>query len=350
MAQGSPDRRIWTADEMLEAFCALGGAVKNIRPGEGGDGLFVIDATEPVLLRVPRNLLFRIEDVEFSGGRIAIQEGADVPDAEREFFAKYQASFAWGGAGRARSAAFIDALDELPGAIREFLSAEFGLADLLQGDAAERIQNHFLRAHEIPWRGGAVIAPLLEFAGRSSEGLRHERGLHLQIQGYARDPIKVRYEAEDPWSAFRRFGVAESQTLAFSLVTRMRSPGGEIVINRNTSESVKRGEHRVSRTEVDGETVSLSYLIIGHRKSPRVPRGTFCSLAGEAGVTNPDEAFDSILRYNTLRFVRLLQALEGHEGEMISTLRKTARHQLEAINFCIGSRPLPPATAPGISV
>jgi len=39
---------------------------------------------------------------------------------------------------------------------------------------------------------------------------------------------------------------------------------------------------------------------------------------------------------NALAFINLLQALEPHEGEMISKLRTMARYQLEAMSYCIG--------------
>jgi hypothetical protein len=42
-----------------------------------------------------------------------------------------------------------------------------------------------------------------------------------------------------------------------------------------------------------------------------------------------------------MRFLRLLEALEPYEGGMIATLRKTARYQLEATSYHIGTGELP---------
>ncbi|HEX4078249.1 MAG TPA: hypothetical protein VHX61_05170 [Rhizomicrobium sp.] len=226
------------------------------------------------------------------------------------------------------------------------LIAEFRLGHLLQGDFATRIWTHFLQTREVPWRGGAVIAPLLELANHSADGLQYERGMHLQVQGYVRQDIALRYGAEDAYSVFCRFGVLEPRPAAFSLSGRVQLEDKEIVIGRNTEKSVKRGKHRVPKTGIDGNTLTLSYLLLGHRQVPRLARGIFGTLLGEAGVTNPDEVFDYILRSNALKFIKLLKTLEPHEGEMVSMLRAMARHQLESMNHCIGNRPLGLASVP----
>ena len=63
-------------------------------------------------------------------------------------------------------------------------------------------------------------------------------------------------------------------------------------------------------------------------------------------MKDSDEVFDQILRSNALTFIKLLQALEPHEGEMISKLRTMARYQLEAMAHCVGSREPAPAPLP----
>jgi hypothetical protein len=342
MADGS-NALSWPWNEMLEEFRALGGVAGNIGLSEGR-GLVAVNPAESVLLRVPRNLLIRADDIEICDGHIRIRESADVSDADRRFFEKYESAFSWGAGERARSAAFIAGLDGLPAEVRELLIAEFGLGDLLQGDLAQRIQTHFMRSHEIPWHGGTVMAPLLELANRGMEGLRYERGKHLQIQGYVRNEILVRYGAEDAYSTFCRFGIAARQSMAFGLPMTLHYEDREIVISRNTNAGVMRGNDRVPRVGVNGRLISFSYAPLGHRKNIRLARGVFRTLLREAGVKSPDEAFDRVVRSSTLRFIKLLRAMERHEGEMISTLRRMARHQLEAINCSIGARELGPST------
>jgi hypothetical protein len=346
MGQGSSPQP-WPWNEMLDEFCALGGAAKNIAGiGQSGAGLFAVDPKDAVLLRVPRNLLLPLEDIEFVGGRGRLRETAGASEAERRFFERYESAFSRGPEEQTKTIAFVTALDALPVQIREFLIAEFGFDNLLEGDLSTRVQSHFLQRRAVRWRGAQVIAPLLELAARGAEGLRYERGMHLQIQGYVRDEIIVRHGAEDAFSIFCRFGVAESQPAAYSLSTKIQFEDKEIVIGRNTNEGVKRGEYRAPKVQLDGNVLTLSYLLLGHSKLVRLPRGTFCTLLREAGIKNPDEAFDRIVRFNAVRFVKLLQALEPHEGEMVSTLRRMARCQLEAMSNCIGRREIGSASIP----
>jgi hypothetical protein len=344
MEQSCSPQPEWAWDEMLEAFRALGGVAENIRLGDGQTcrGLWAVNMAEPVLLRVPRNLLLAAGDIEFDGDQIRIRPLASVPEAERRFIEKYEAAFSWEADGRTKAAAWITALDGLPAEIRELLIAEFGLGDLLQGDFAERVQTQFLRSRAIPRRAGAVIAPLLELANYGVEGLRCEWGTHLQIQGYVRNEVTLRRDAEDAYSTFCRFGIAQSQPVAFSLPMKLPCETREIVIGRNPNEVVMRGQERIPKTNDDGRALALSYLSIGRKKNPRLPRGTFRSLLREAGVKSSDEAFDMVLNFNALQFIKLLTVLEAHEGEMISLLRTMARYQLEAMNHCVGSRELDP--------
>jgi len=345
MEVGTTERRDWPWDEMLEAFRALGGAAKNIAIGKGEHdcSLFAVDPAEPVLLRVPANLLISVDEIAFRNGNIQIIESSSVPEAERGFFERYQTTFSWGAGGKSGSAGFVAGLDALPGDIRALLIEEFGFAGLLQGDVAERVQNHFLRSTEIGWQKGPVIAPLLDRTGYDPKGLRPERGKHLQIQGYPRGEISVRRGVQDPCSAFCLYGFAGPEVNAFSLSVRAMFGDRQLAIGRRFIEGEKRGNDIIPRSELQGDALNLSYLPLGNRKFPRQPRGILHRLFRDAGLNNSDEVFDEILRVNALRFIKLMKALEPYEGAMISTLRTVARYQLEAMFHCVGSREIAPA-------
>lgn len=337
---------VWSWNEMLDAFRALGGAAENIAPanGEFGRGLIALNPAEPVLLRAPQNLLILVDDIEWSEGRLCISKPSAVPESERLFFEDYEEAFSWGAGGKSESAALVSGLDALPAIVRELLTAEFGFGELFEGDFASRVRARFLRSRAAPWRGRYVIAPVLELANRSVEGLRYERGKHLQIQGYVRNEILIRYGEEDAYSTYCQFGIAERQPAAFSIPLRMRCDGGEIVIARKLNDAVMRGRDRVPRANADGRVLELSYTMLGQRKAPRTPRGSFRMFMREAGMVESDEVFDRIVRFNALKFIKLLQALEPYEGDVISQLRKMARYQLDAISYSIGSREPGPAT------
>jgi hypothetical protein len=348
MEQDRSSQLMWSWDAMLDAFRGLGGVAKNIGlvDGQSNCGLRALNRAEPVLLRIPRNLLLRIDDIEFDEGRIDIRADANVPESERRFFRNYETAFSWEAGGQTKAAALITALDGLPPAVRQLLIAEFGLGDLLQGDFVKRVQTRFLQSRAFHWNGRGVIAPVLELAHFGTDGLLCERGTHIQIQGYVRNQVILRNDTDDAYSAFCRLGVALAQPIAFSLRMKVPCESKDILIERNPNAAIMRGHDRAPRSSDDGRTLALSYLTIGHKKSPRLPRGSFRTLMREAGLNDPDETFDKVLGFNSLMFINLLKALEPHEGEMVSLLSKVARHQLEAMYHCIGSRELDPAERP----
>ena len=122
-------------DEMLSRFRALGGIATNITPGpQDRGGLFPIDASQPVMLRVPENLIVPVEDITFAGERVAIKDTAAAGESERAFFDLYANAFSWGGRGRSDAAHFIGELEALPDEVRAILTAAFGMGELLEGD------------------------------------------------------------------------------------------------------------------------------------------------------------------------------------------------------------------------
>src|SRR5215472_2782485 len=96
-------------DEMLGMFRLLGGTAENIvrRSGGSGRGLAVGDRERTVHVRVPPNLLFNVEGVEFADEQLRLKKSADAGDAERLFFDRYQSGLSWGAGGRWEAVAFV---------------------------------------------------------------------------------------------------------------------------------------------------------------------------------------------------------------------------------------------------
>jgi len=334
----------WTWDDLLKMFRMLGGTADNIvvKTGARGRGLMASDPERPILVRVPRNLLFSLDDVAFEGDELKLRRMANFDEATRQFFDNYQAGFSWGAGGREESIAFIAALDALPADVRALLAEEFGFKELLEGDPLERAEKRFLESRLLRWDGQDFIMPLIELANHDPAGLPYRKEEDLNIQGKVKDEVLVVYGAHDTFSIFQTFGFVSIEPGAFSLPTRVQVEGGELLIFRDTGTAVQRGKIWAPQLGVTGPARSLSFLMIGHRSMPRQPRGVFRSLAREAHVAKPDECFDSVLQFNWAKFLRLLTALEPHDGEMVQTLRKMARIQLQAISHCMGSLDLEP--------
>jgi hypothetical protein len=327
---------------MIGAFRALGGTADNIGLGHGtlGRGLFPLDAAKPVRLHVPENLLFAVEDVEFTDEGPRIGESTGVAKPEREFFENYEATFSWGGGGRAESAQFIAALDALPPDVRALLIADFGMGEFLEGDPGERTRKRFLKSRVVGINGKEAVMPVIELANHGTEGLLYEFDAGLKIEGKPGAEVLVRYNSRDAFGIFHAYGFASPQPQAFSVPMKTSLGAAELVIQSDIGAYTMRGNFPVPQVKIQGSNLLLSHLMIGRRGFPRLSRGIFCTLMREAGATNADEVFDNILFFNRMNFLKLLAVLETHPGEMSLTLRRMARYQLEAMAYCMGKREL----------
>jgi hypothetical protein len=341
MQNGSTIGHDGSWEEMLKFFRTLGGVCENIVLGHGprGRGLFPKDPTQPVLLRIPRALLFNLDDVEFVDGRIRLKPTANAMEAQRVFFERYEEALSWGGGGSAESADFIANLDGLPPEVRTILIEDFELRELFEGDPAARAQTRFLDSRVIRNQENLnFIMPLIELANHGSTGLNYEFDEGLQIRGKCNGEVLASYGVKDPFAIFRSFGFASPEPGAFSLPVNVNPRPPEILVQLDPSRTVKRGDTWFPQMERRNGRIELSFLIIGHARYPHLSRGIFRTLMREAGASDPDDLFDRILSFNWGKFLNLLAALEPYEGEMITTLRKVARYQLEAMSHCIGSR------------
>jgi hypothetical protein len=341
-ASASPKQVTW--EDMLAAFRALGGVAENLRIGRSpqGQGLYAADPAMPVLMRIPGSLIFPIEEVAFTDGRIGINDASTAGRAEREFFHVYANSFSWGGGGRREAETYLAGLDALPVEVRQVLIAGFGMGEFLEGEREERIRRWFLRSRLKTWNGRSVLIPIMELAGRDAEGLtfRADAGGNLQIEGRVRDEILVNHGPIDAFGFFRSTGLARRQPQAFSLPLQLNIEDRKLRIDRNLSARVVRGSVHAPMVQGARDELVFSYLMIGSLNNPRLSRPIFTALAQESGISDVNDAFDKILYFNRLRFLELLAALEPYEGGMIAALRRMARHQLEAMAFCIGTRDL----------
>ena len=340
-ATDDPSRLTREWEALLCDFRALGGVAENVVLGEGsfGLGLFPRDATKPFLLRLPDNLLFPVEDVEFVQDRVRVRDSAAIAPAERDFFERYQSIFSWGGGGGAESARFISMLDSLPPEVRTRLINNYRMRDVLEGDQAKRTQTRFLKSRMTYWKNRYVLIPLIDLANCGSEGIFYSGDSegHLQIEGEVPGEILVDYGPHDSLSIFHFFGFPAARPRAYSLPMRTKIGKTTLKIGWNLAAKRMRANISVPEMKLEGGEIFLSHLVIGNANGPRLPRGIFCALMKEARATGADEAFDRIVLNNKRAFLDLLGALEPHRGEMVAMLRATAHFQLKSMTQCIGA-------------
>lgn len=328
----------WSAEDMFDALGALGGTAENIHVAETGE-LSARDPGQPIVLRIPENLVIPLGAFEVAEGSLRLGNGEAASPAVRDFLGRYENRF-----GRlifARATAAVDALDSLSAQLKGLLVSEFGMREVFEGDRARRIEHRFVESRTI-WRGDErVLTPVLELARHDPKGLAIHFGGGIKISGSSRNGISVFHPFHDAIAIFERFGFAVAQPAAFSLPMGFDSDGVNVAIGRNLQLGERRGEVTVPQLNVIGRnSLELSHLMIGHSGFPRLPRGIFRSRMRDADVKDPDWQFDRILQENSARLLKLLGVLEGEEGETINLLRRTAHHQLEAMSSAIGAREL----------
>jgi hypothetical protein len=331
----------WSWEFMLQAFRALGGKAENIARKEGsGRGLIAVNPNKLVRLHAPEHLVFALADVEFVDHRLRIKDAAAIGKAERAFFDSYYDAFSWGGGGRDEAYAFTKGIQELPQDVRETLVNDFGL-DALSGDGEERAEQWFLLSRMVLWKGRVVLVPVLDLVAHDSRADPYDETGGVAIVGQFPDEVKVLRSKLGPFGAFWRFGFASRERVAFSLPLQAKTDSGwQVTIGQNINLNSTLGSMPVPDYAQDGQSIQFSCLMIGNAGYPRLSRGIFYRVMRDAGEAKPEQIFDRILHENRMAYLNLWEALEPHEGVLISSLRKAVRYQLEAMSWCIGTRDL----------
>ena len=324
---------------MLEEFRKLGGTADNFvqRQGSRGRGIFPIDNTKPVRLRVPRNLLIPAEDIEFVDDELKIRNSADVGAAERAFVEKYENAFSWGGGGRSACAAFLEGMKNLHVGtsaqpfVKSFLDAAKTSVD-------ESVGHRFLHSRCITFEDKSVLMPVMELVNHDPLTNGYDVEDDISIEGVFSDEVLVRYSIRDPFGMFLTYGFASPEPMAFSLPFEVDTI--KLVVNRNINMKGKLGSFNVPKFTIEEGKVTLSALMIGNSRAPRLPKSIFLSILEKAGCENAVETFEYNAHQNRMTYLGLLELMEARDADFALTVRKMLYFQLQAISHCYGTRTL----------
>ncbi len=326
-------------DELLEEFRSLGGTAENVRLGEGalGRGLFAADPGVPVRIAVPQNLLVDAESVMFEHGALKLAADASIGARERKFIEDYHAQLSWGAGGRAEIVRILEQAQELPEELRHELVFEHRCGRWFEDFSERLVEQQFVASRRIAWRGRNVMMPVLDLANHGS-GATFEPGEALRLETVTSGEVLVRYSDTDSYGVFLSWGFAaeQAQALSIDLVGEIEST--ELAIGRAFGDTKSDKRPWIPDLQMEQGRAELDFLMLGNRSYPRLPRGIFRRVMRDGGFADVDEGFDVIQHVNRAHFLALLGALETAGGAMARTLRAMARHQLEALSFCIGAR------------
>lgn len=343
----TPSKRQDGWREMLAEFRALGGTAENVccREGERGRGLFAEDASRPVRLRAPENLLLPREEVVFQDGKFRVASTSNMASAEKAWLEHYENEFSWGGGGRSEVEAFFEGIDALPNHLREKLAKLLAMPDLIGDTTSESVQQRFLDSRVIEYNNRSVVMPIIELINHG-RAPGYDRTAGVAVNGTFTDEVLVRYSGMDAFGFFRGWGICSDEGIALSIPLRQHSNEndslGDLCIDRKIDDDNMTQDKatgiRLPKLTVKENTVELSFLVLGDKRFPRLSRAIFQRIFRDAGLRVSDERFEMLRRTNNMFFLGVLGELEAVNAPMATTLRTMCRFQLEALASCFGTR------------
>lgn len=334
--------------DLLAEFRRLGGTADNIRMGYGslGRGLFAIDPSRPVELHTPPNLLLPRRDLIFRDDRFHVSPDAKTGEAERAWLERYLNEFSWGGGGREETLAEIERMRSLPLPVRERLARTFAMNYCVAELTPDVVAHRFLESRVITLEEETVM-PMIELLNHgAAAGYDPTNG--VAVRGLFADEVLVSYsEAHDTFLCFAAWGFVCERPFAYSAPLHVPTAQGEMVITINPVEGrmieaklQKPMQLKLPKVTVQNGQIAISFLMLGMRGFPRIPKGIFRRAIRDAHLQPDDEPFEFAQHLTRGTFLSMLTDLEGVEGETAGVLRRVCLLQLDALNHCFGSRQL----------
>ena len=328
----------WKA--LVEEFTSFGGVATNVmqREGKFGLGLFPIDASKPVKLHVPDELLVSTENVELRDGGIVIKDPSNYPKGFDDWYRRFQADYSWGAEAQKSIREFETGLKSLPDRVR-ILFRNLGIANIESrfsgADEEQNILNRFLATRRINRHEKAWLMPMIELVNHSpnkpSWGMKDQG---ITVEGTFDDEIMVRYSVADPLSRLVQYGFNCQEPTGFSMGMKVRHQNKTILINGGVNYSPL----SLPSIEINDDEIKVDKLLIGMNTNPRMPRTLIRKLFADTEGVNADELFDQIHFRNRIGLIQILRELEDLTSNTAAMLKNACRDQLIAIGYHFGVR------------
>jgi len=325
-------------EDLLVEFRSLGGTAENIclKEGEYGRGLFPQDSSKPIKIHIPDSLLVDHKFAVFENNIFRLAADAPVGARERAFLERYESDLSW-PSGKREIENVFEIMQEASPELRELLRKSYYAHRWTVEPTDEIIQQRFLDARVIHYKGADVIMPFVELANHG-QSTRYQTDDGVGLSGVFTGEILARYQACDPLQIFAKWGFASNSELFAMSIHIKNDNAGLIVERQDPNPETATPPFMPAVTRDDAGRLTLSYMLLGHRQRPGLPRGIFYRIMRNAGrqLNQADVAFDSILHLNRRHMLKLIEACEGAPPRIGRLLRNVARFQLETMSCCIG--------------
>jgi len=327
-------------EDLLDEFRALGGRAENVclRDGPFGRGVFPQDPAKPVDLHAPESLLVETKYISFDGGEFRWHKNAPLDARQRAFLETYQRDFSW-GVNRVHTEELLRMVADAPEELRALLDTPFNVDLWLTGPTEDAVRECFFGARYIGHEDRKVLMPLIDLVnhGPFADSYNHDNG--IGISGQFDGEVLACYAFADALDVFRYWGFASmAQPFALSLGMGIETSAGEIVIGRDDVDPDPNRRPFFPDVKIEGRRITLSHLMLGHKKYPKLAKANFYRILRDAGRSGAEEAFDKIAHINRSQFLKLMAASEKAEPPLGRLIRDVARAQLEAISCAVGTR------------
>ncbi|HEY1975390.1 MAG TPA: hypothetical protein VGG89_02455 [Candidatus Baltobacteraceae bacterium] len=335
-----------TFEDILDEFRTLGGVAENVRRGLGpyGYGIFPIDPKLPVRLHAPEKLLLLPEDLEVCDGKLTIRAGSTVGLAERQLFGTLQEYFGWSAGLSEELWVSQSKWHDLPDDVVAFITQMGAISDP-QARFAEPSTNNslhrFVRSRDIRYNGKTHLMPVVDLVNHSSSALPFNRTAGVGVTGTFAGEVLVRYNVADCWGNLLTYDFVDPSPFAYSMALAVEVFETRLSILRLLGSGRVRDDIYYPQKRVDGNTVELSFMMLGNARQPDLPRGIFRYLMRDhLTQQQADDVFESVVRFNHDKFVEALRLLRRREAPLVRALEEAAINQLDALAAHAGARPL----------
>ena len=329
---------------MVAEFRALGGTAANVTLREGSAAAAFFRSTRQSRSGSTCRRIFSVpaSDTELRDRQLVVKELAKMGTRERAFFDRYQQEFSWG------AGVFDDlwqqqlAWSQLPEPVQAKLT-QIGPIDgprFFEPSDALCLRN-YLGTRQIDYRGTRVLMPMVELVNHADQMGIYNAANGIAVAGKFEGEVLVTYGGDDCWGNALSYGFCDARQYALGLASTFRFEDHTIRINRAFTRQEHLSGIALPMVRLAEDIVSFSFLMLGNRDFPRMPRSMFRQVVKKTPINRADEMFDLVEHENRMRLVDFLRVSEGLATPLGTMLRRAAYQQLETLSAYYGTRPLP---------
>ena len=324
---GSNNKQRW--DRLLENFRGFGGIAENViqRPGPLGLGLFPIEPTKPIELRVPQHLLIPVERIALQDGAVILKNDTGFPQGYADWFESFQANYSWGAEARQHIQAFENSLQSLPSTLREQLSLlglDSRISQTPQTTNQQHAFNRFIKTRQISFNNSMVLMPIIELINHSPQGKTWNMDNNsIAVSGSFDNEILVRYSISDPLRRLMQYSFNCKEPTGFSVNLNLKLSNLTIVVKGG----INFQPEKPCRVTSMYDKIYIDRPLLGSVGSPGAPNILFQKSLKNFNI-DADELFEKIHHLNRIALIQILKDLETVPGAFSSQLRTACLNQL----------------------